>query len=738
MKANQDIMEAIPLSHCAFSSSPDPAPASSNPPQCGALLSRRLSCGLLLLWFAHHLLAEERLFPADAGFVNVKNSPYSAKGDGVTDDTAAIRAALKFAVDRSAVQAQKPIVFFPSGIYLVSKPLESRFRTNGYSYGWCNDMTLLGQNEKDTIIRLQDHAPGYDNVALPLPVIRTGSETNVGIPNYDGSGGSAHRHSIINLTIDTGSGNPGAVGIDYLANNQGVIKDVTIRSGDGTGLCGLSMTRYAPGPALVKRLRIEGFDTGIALRQLECSMTIEHLTLVGQQRLGIDVIDNVLSIRELTSSNAVPVMCSQGHALVTLLDGAFTGGVATNTAITNSAKLYLRNLTSTGYGTIIANQLGRGVDVPGGEAPIYLPEYVSQPALRVFASPAQGLHLPVEETPEFHTNDFSQWASVVTFGATPNNPANDDAPAIQAAIDSGKPVVYFPRGEYAVRRPLILRGAVRKFTGLHSFLGPAASFSGGPLLRFEGGSAEACIVEHFRLNGGVEHASAHTLVLCHSELLTGGYRNTISGTGRMFLEDVVARPILVNFPQQLWARQLNPENGSVPLVENHGGAVWILGLKTEGPVTVVKNVQGCTEVAGGLTYPTREVPAGLPLFINEEGSLSFTHLVTQQNWPLWVRETRDGLTRNLPNSFACFRGVPLFAGYLNTMRLSELQRDPLGLSSFVVQARPWLRYAIEASDDLLAWVPIHTNVATATPYTFTDTHNPNAPIRFYRTRQIEP
>lgn len=699
--------------------------------------NRLLALGLLLAGVGS-LRAEERLYPGYIGFVNVKSTPYNAKGDGVTDDTAAIKAALKFAVDRSAVQAQKPFVFFPSGTYVVSETLESRFGTNGYSFGWRNDMSLLGQDVATTVIRLKDQAPGFGNPALPQPVLRTGSETNVGIPNYDGSGGSAHRHSILNLTVDTGTGNPGAVGVDYLANNQGVIKDVTIRAGDGQGVCGLLMTRYAPGPALVKRLRIEGFNTGISLGQLECSMTLEHITLLGQKEYGMYLRDNVLNVRDLRSSNSVPVALCRGNSQLTLLDGVFTGGTASNPAITNRGKVYLRNVTSSGYGRIVAPLLGHGEEVLGGVGPVHLAEYMAQPAASLFPSPAHGLHLAVEETPEFHTNDLGQWTSVASYGATPNNSGDDDGPAIQAAIDSGKPVVYFPRGEYAVSQPILLRGAVRKFAGLHSFLGPTASFSGGPLLRFQGGSAESCTVEHFRLDGGVEHASARTLALCHCELLKGGYSNTAAGTGRMFLEDVVLRPVLVNYPQQLWARQLNPENGTAPLVENHGGAVWIFGLKTEGPVTVVRNVQGATEVAGALTYPTRTVPAEVPLYLNEEGSLSFTHLVTEQDWPLWVRETREGVTRDLPNSSACFRGIPLYAGYTNLIRLAPVRGETPGPCRLGVHARPWLRYVIEVSRDLRVWEPIHTNTAAAVPAVFTETNHPGAPLGFYRARQLEP
>ena len=702
-------------------------------------MKQNLSSFLVCLLFAGQLVADEKLFPTDAGFLNVKDPPYNAKGDGVTDDTVAIQSAITFSLNRPNNYSAMQFVYFPAGTYVVSNTLESRIATNGWSYGWRAGLQLIGQSDTGTVIRLKDQAPGFGDPGNPKAVLRTGSEDP---GNPDGSGNQAFRHSIYHLTIDTGAGNPGAVGLDYLASNRGAVEDVTIRSGDGEGFCGLSMMRQWPGPALIKRVRIEGFQSGVMVQHYEYSMTFEHLTLIGQKKQGIYVRNNVLNIRDLVSSNTVPgIVTAGGNNLVTLLDGHFTGGGSSNAAIVNQGKLYLRNITSSGYGMIVDTVPGEGLDVPGGETATHLAEYVSHPAESLFPSPPRALHLPVLETPEYHTNDLSQWANVVSFGATTSKDSDDDAPGIQTAIDSGKPIVYLPRGSYTVSQPIILRGAVRKFTGMHSFIGTNANYRGGSLIRFAGGSADICILEQLRLRGWVEQNSAKTLVLRYLHI-EKGYCNTPTGTGDVFLEDLLVRPVLVNYPQRLWARQLDDEGAGPPLVENHGGVVWIMGMKTEKHATAIKTVGGYTELLGGLFYPLNDVPAAIPLFINEGGSVSYSYAVSANPYAVQVRETRDGVTRELSRASVPSRGngsnVPLYVGYHNELRLQEPRRDDPGHFSFEVIALPGTVYAIDVTTDFLQWQPLITNTATGLRWVCAHTGIETAAGCFYRARQLSP
>jgi len=79
-------------------------------------------------------------------------------------------------------------------------------------------LRIWGQSRQRTIIRLKDQAPGFGAGKVVL--------------SYHKHKGT-HAETVKNLTIDTGKGNPGAIGIQYVAANMGRIRSLTIRSGGG-------------------------------------------------------------------------------------------------------------------------------------------------------------------------------------------------------------------------------------------------------------------------------------------------------------------------------------------------------------------------------------------------------------------------------------------------------------------------------------------------------------------------
>ena len=129
-------------------------------------------------------------------------------------------------------------MYLPAGTYLVSRPLVKRYADGRFGSG----MILIGDSASDTVIRLADHAPGFGNADAPRGVVMTTAKLLDGTPTSGGKdytnkgeGNDAYENFIENLTIDVGAGNPGAIGIDYLANNIGAIRDVRVTAPSGSG-----------------------------------------------------------------------------------------------------------------------------------------------------------------------------------------------------------------------------------------------------------------------------------------------------------------------------------------------------------------------------------------------------------------------------------------------------------------------------------------------------------------------
>ena len=218
----------------------------------------------------------------------------------------------------------------------------------------------MGKSRAHTVIRLADHAPGFDDPHQPRAAIFTASKlldgtATSGGKQYErlGEGNDAYMNFVQDLTVDVGSGNPGAIGIDYLGNNIGAIRNVTLRAGSGSGAVGLSMIRKWPGPALIQNVRIHGFDTGIATAQTEYGLTFDHVEIDGQRTAGISNNQNVLALHDLTVRGAGPALVNKGEKGLIAIDGgrlaSAKGAEEPASPIDNAGIVVARRLTLDGY-----------------------------------------------------------------------------------------------------------------------------------------------------------------------------------------------------------------------------------------------------------------------------------------------------------------------------------------------------------------------------------------------------
>jgi len=611
--------------------------------------------------------AVEYRFPPDAGIIDVKRD-CGARGDGRTDDTAALKKAIQTAL--SGDYRNPRMVYLPAGTYLVSEPLKARINDlpedgRQWCNGWRCGLFICGESRQNTVIRLKDACPGFTDRQRPQPLLITGS-TGHGHPHdkrVGGWGNEAFQNTLMNFTVDTGRGNPGASGVDFLASNRGTMEEVTIRSGDGAGYCGIDLGRAWPGPALIKNVSVEGFEIGLRQKGMDCSMTYEHLSFSNQKVCAIFAEDQpVMSLRGIVSHNAVPALLIEGDtAIIGVLDSRFawTGKGEGPAAIVGDCHLVLRNVESQGYGALLARPAGKGKDrgktgkeppapgevvlkAEGGKAAVAF--YSMKQPTRLHPGPEEVPMLAARETPLFHHNDFSKWANPQKFAV------GSRTCGIQEAIDSGAEIVYLPNGHYHIEEPVILRGKLRKVMGCEAKV--VAKGERGVGFIFSGVESGTVILEHL---GGckVVHDCSQTLVIRKCDL---SYENTLRGTGDVFLEDGMFGQPAIRFPQNLWARQLNSEFSDRPQLTNRHGRAWVLGMKVEGEPQAVLNIGGVTEI--WVLYAMCSSGPG-PWVENREGWLAFTGREGgQTTHAIRLKDTWNGESRQVGGP----REVGLFIG----------------------------------------------------------------------------
>ena len=597
--------------------------------------------------------AENIVFPVNSGIIDVTAAPYNAQGDGRSDDTRAIQQALRDYADKGV------IIYLPNGTYLISKTL--RWGTNQKL------TTLQGQNRAGTILRLKDACPGFTDPAQPAAMVWTGD-----MP------AQRFRNQIRNCTWDTGRGNPGAIGVRFNASNCGCVRDVAVRSGDSTGVIGLDLSYTDDyGPFFVKNVSVEGFDTGIATKHGVNSVVFEHVTLRGQRKVGWHNNGHPITVRGLVSENAVTALCQeQWGGFLTLIDAKLTGtGPAAGLPAIRLAAggMFARNVTASGYASAINKDQKEGREtVPG-------PVVEEWASARLPGSGKKTLGLPVKETPEVPWDDPQQWAVITDFGAKVDGQA-DDSDALQRAIDSGKTTVCLPRGVMILKKPVVLRGHVRRLIGCETFLKFPVPMSGAESIFTVGESTEpVLVVERFAcwfwdnesgLNF-IDNPTRRTLVLKDlsdlddtTDRWPNGRGTVISGPGELFVEDVAGR-FHLRPGVRAWMRYVDPETNQDHRntrpdaqwhLRNDGGQLWILGIKTEGPGPVLLARQGSrTELLGGLMYSsggarTQEQPA----FVIEDSQASLS--ITEANFSNNAYQSLVRLKKNGATVFELRRG----------------------------------------------------------------------------------
>ncbi len=579
--------------------------------------------------------------------LDVTQPPFGAKGDGVTDDTAALVRAYDWVLaemdkyEWTGAGPRSPlceyVIYLPNGTYLVSDTIiysgpwrsypESAKKQDGRIFERLVRIRFIGQSRDKTVIRLQDHCPGFDKGAKPVVSFGKADLNNAVACN-----------TFRNITVDTGKGNPAAIGLDFCGANNSGIHNVTITSGDGQGVAGIDI-RICPAMGYHDDITVQGFDHGIRMTPYHMTHNcFEYVTLEGQQVAGVSLDQCSTSIRKLRSVNQVPaLMLNDAAGQAVLIDSQLEGSADNGPAIdARQGQLFARNVLAPGYGAAVHVQ---------GQPTVAIDEYVSGPVLSLREGQIKrSLNLPIEDSPVVPwETDLTRWANVDRFGASGDGQANDSA-AVQAAMNSGCSTVYFPRARYKLGTPVTIPASVQRIVGFYGSLT-------GQLVVDED-SPQPLIVEDFGEHSGamwVSHAP-RTLVLSH---VRGNFSSQCPTPGpQVFINNGLGfgKTDRVFRHARFWIRFMNTEHKQSPNFTCNGADMWVFGYKVEGRMTNFEVLNGGRlEVLGGICNEHgHDFSPEIPAVRNVDSSLCFVGNTNGPNkFEVIVEETIQGQTRKL-------------------------------------------------------------------------------------------
>lgn len=559
------------------------------------------------------------------------NSIANLVPDCVTDNAAAFDRLLTQGGMRTAATTNggtTPIfLYFPPGCYATSQPLTI--------YG--NTWALWGSGPQKSYIRLLPNSPAF-NIGKPVQFFSPQSVT----------GNSNFREFIYNLGFNIGAGNPDAIAVTTVQNNVGSIRNVQIWADDSRCPYAINLRRGYPGPMLLKDVAVYGCKAAYSSNQNEYNVTVEGFTTEGQTETALDDGAIAASIRHWLSDNAVPALHLYGSATATVavLDSEILNGSHESTGmLVDKASLYLKNLTSTGYGITESDRSGKVPVLRRGN----IRQAWTGDAQSVFDG-AQGpdsLHIVVNETPVVNDPPASQWTKL---GSTPGD--------WTAEIEKSKSsTVYLPPGLYAGAGVTEIN-VPDSVDHLQFFQSLNRISSATLLLRVAGSAAKPLIIDGCVYQKcEIVHTGNRTIVLRDSTL--DSYVAN-EGAGDLYVEDSIlasrggeSRPVQFYAHQHIWARQLNLEQHTLPKFTCSGCSIWVLGYKTELPTPSIVLTNGAkAEIFGFFFYQNRapEKPGTASIYLTDS-SLFATGLtkvdVAGRGQPFWVIERQGTKSSSL-------------------------------------------------------------------------------------------
>jgi sugar lactone lactonase YvrE len=404
----------------------------------------------------------------DPGAVYVTPEAFGVRGDGATDDSEGLQAAL----DQAAAAGNGGVVFLPSGRYRLTRTL----------YVW-RSVRVIGYGATRPVFVLADGTPGYQK-GLGLMVMFTNA-AHAGAPPPPGNtrvpfpppGSVPPRDDIpdaspvtfypamSNVDFEIGAGNPAAVAIRFHVAQHGYLSHMDFHIGSGLaaltqvgnlvedvrfygGRYGILTENTSPfWPFVVIDSLFEG-QREAAIREHLAGLTVIRTTF-RDLPVAIDVDPHysdqlwVKDSRFENVSRAAVVISNERNAHTQV---GFENAVCANVPV--FARFRESGKTQAGPGALYrVERFNHGLVVPGVGSVGRIDTLYRAAALDALPAPLPPAIRPLPPT--------EAWVSVHTLGVKGDG-RTDDTEALQKAVDAHR-VLYLPTGYYIVRDTLRLK-----------------------------------------------------------------------------------------------------------------------------------------------------------------------------------------------------------------------------------------------------------------------------------------
>jgi hypothetical protein len=388
--------------------------------------------------------------PDDPRAVYVNPDQFPMGADGVTDDTAALQAA----IDRVQETTRRGIVFIPAGRYRLTRALQVWSGIRLIGYGATRPVFVLGEN-----------TPGYQaGPGQYLVHFVSDRPAGPGQPVRDANPGTFYS-AMSNIDIEIRDGNPAAVGVRSHYAQHGFLSHMDFHI--GRGRAGVEEVGNESSD-----LRFYGGEYGITTHKPSPSWPFVLLDSVfeGQRRAAIETEEAGLTLIRLQIRHTpTAVLVRAGRSEELWLEDSrlehLTGpAIVISEERSARTQINLRNVVCADVPVLAAfRESGRQI---AGAGALYRVKELSH-----------GLHVTdLDASPQFKTTceteplvvlpalvptdvaalpPMGEWVNLRTLGAKGDG-VTDDTAALRVAIAAHR-VIYLPGGFYRVSDTITLR-----------------------------------------------------------------------------------------------------------------------------------------------------------------------------------------------------------------------------------------------------------------------------------------